>query len=209
MENQNQYNQPRQDINQGYNRPGYTLRPIYRQPTNLYQQANRDQYSVQQISPYQGQQQQQSTCLTADHNPAIPQCPAKLAKDFDIKPYVQQHNQPAAYYSQQEKQQHDNIYVNNSYNTPTNHQQEEHYEDFNANHIEVSSTINCQICQQLFLSNNALHRHLQSTCQALKQFKDPKKAKSATVMYAKPKKEVIKASTAPKTNDLPRYKFCR
>ena len=99
------------------------------------------------------------------------------------------------------------MYADNSYNVPDNHQQEQHDDDVNANHIEICPTVNCWICQQLFLSNNALHQHLQSTCWALKQFKDPKKAKSATGLYAKPKKKVIIASTAPTTNDLPKYGF--
>ena len=87
--------------------PGLT----YRQSTNSYKQANRNQYTVQQIPLYQLQhQQQQLTYLTVDCKPAILQSPAKLAKDPDIKPHVQQHNQPAAYHGQQEEHQHNNMY---------------------------------------------------------------------------------------------------
>ena len=82
MKNQKQYSQPGQDVNQGYNRPRYILGPMYRQSTNLYQQANRNQYNIQQIPMYQGQQQQQSAYLTVDCKPAISPYPTKLAKDL-------------------------------------------------------------------------------------------------------------------------------
>ena len=99
------------------------------------------------------------------------------------------------------------MYTDDTYGAPDIHQQEQHNDDINANHVGIRLTVNCQICQELFSSNNALHRHLQLTCQASKQSKNPKKVKLATVLYAKPKKEVVIASTAPKTNNLPRYGF--
>ena len=99
------------------------------------------------------------------------------------------------------------MYADNLYSMPDNHQQKQHDDDVNINHVKIRPTVNCKICQQLFPSNNALHWHLCSTCQALKQFEDPKKAKLATMLYAKPKKEVIIMSTAPKTNGLPRHEF--
>ena len=101
------------------------------------------------------------------------------------------------------------MYADNPYSMLDIHQQEQHDDDVNTNHIKICPTVNCQICQQPFPLNNALHQHLRSTCQAPKQFKDPKKAKLVTVMYAKPKKEVIITSTAPRTNGSPGYGFCK
>ena len=74
--------------------------------------------------------------------------------------------------------------------------------DINANHVGIRA-VNCQICQQSFLSNNNLHCYLCLMCGAPKQLKDSKKSKAVTVLYVKPKKEVIVALIAPKTNDSP------
>ena len=150
---QNQgYSQLRQELNQRHNRPGHPSGPTYRQLTNSYQQANRTQYSVQQIPPYQGQQQQQQlTYLNVDCKQNTLQYPVKLAKDLDIKPYIQQHDQPAAYYGQQEEHQCNDMYANNKYNTPDNHEQEQHDDNIDANHVEIRPTVNCQICQQPFV----------------------------------------------------------
>ena len=71
------------------------------------------------------------------------QYPVKQAKDPDIKPYVQQHNQPAAYYGQQEKHQRNDTYADNTYNVPDNHEQEQHDDNVDANHIEIRPTVNC------------------------------------------------------------------
>ena len=105
---------------------------------------NTTQYSVQQILPYQCQQQQQQpTYLNVDCKPTTLQYPVKPAKDPDIKPYVQQHNQLAAYYSQQEKHQRNDTYTDNTYDAHDNHQQEQHDDDIDTNHVEIRPIVNC------------------------------------------------------------------
>ena len=84
---------------------------------------------------------------------------AKSAEELDIKTYVQQHDQPAAYYGQREEHQRNDMYADNTYNAPDNHEQERHDNNVDTNRLKICPTVNCQICQQSLLSNNALHRH--------------------------------------------------
>ena len=170
--------QPRQDTNQEYSRLGYPSEQTYGRPTNVYQQANRAQYSVQRIPPYQGQQQQQQpTYPNVDCKPTILQYPIKLAGKTYINLYAQQHGQPAAHPGQQDEhskklyddqqafnkycisfQQDEEHQEDNIYNGPNNHKQEQHDNNINANHIKICSTT-CRKCHSSFASKNALHKH--------------------------------------------------